>query len=115
MGCAPGPAGGEGEAAGPPSRDSAWVYLDVFMDPLPVYRARPGAAPVPPSSGLAAQAAPALLSPPSWEWRGFAEEASRLLLLVLLRSGLTPLPSSHLCTQTPVPQGSPILYLFGVN
>lgn len=46
---------------------------------------------------------------------GFAEEASRLPLLVLLRSGLAPLPLSHPCTRTWVPRGSPLLYPVGVN
>lgn len=34
MGRVPGPAAGEGEAVGPPSRDSARVYLDMFTGPL---------------------------------------------------------------------------------
>lgn len=71
MGFVPGPDSGEGEAAGPPSRDSARVYLDAFTGPLPVYRTRPGAAPLPPSSGLVAQAAAEPLpSPPGWERGG---------------------------------------------
>lgn len=52
---------------------------------------------------------------PAGSGGGFAEEASRLPLLVLLWSGLAPLPSSHPYTRTPVPRGSPLLYPIGVN
>lgn len=99
----PGPAAGEGEAVRPPSCDSARVYLDAFTGPLPVYRTRPGAAPVPRSPGLAAPAP--LPSPPCQLGTGvLAEEASLPSLLVLLRSGLAPLPFTHPCAQTPEPR-----------
>lgn len=71
-----------------------------------VYRTRPGAPPGPPSTGLASPAplvsTALLLSLPSWE-QGFMEEASCLLLLLLLQSWpFATLPPPRWC---PVPQG----------
>lgn len=100
MGCVLGPASREGEAVGPPSCDSARVYLDVLMNPFPVYRTRPGAAPAPRSWWPQQPCPTAVTSQLGTE--GLAGEASCPPLLVLLWSGLVPSPSLLPDTSTPV-------------